>query len=284
MEHKYEYSSEAGVHHANYMRNSKAIGVLWGVFTICFAIINIVVFIQPHWIGDTQDSKGTGHFGLWQACHLVQDGQDVACEGRLDDFNTIASPAFRAATVFVGLSVIVILLCICCMLLFFVFHSSTVFHICGWMQVFCTVCMVVGVLTFPAGWDSDVVKEVCGPESDNYDPGQCGVRWAYILAIIGVCDCVVLAALAFVLGTRYVKVVPEQYPPNGSVYRGEMNTAFVPDNQSTTSRKFMNLQPVMLMPQPGDPERFSEFSHRTTRSKASGHRSDYGPVMHNFQL
>ncbi|KAL3212721.1 hypothetical protein MRX96_007777 [Rhipicephalus microplus] len=145
MEPKYEYASELNLYQANYMRNSKAIGVLWAVFTICFAIINVVVFIQPHWLGDTKESRGTGHFGLWQYCHLIQDGQDVTCQGRLDDFSSIPSAAFRAATVFVGLSVVMVLLCICCMLLFFVFHSSTVFHICGWMQVFCGA-NCVGVL------------------------------------------------------------------------------------------------------------------------------------------
>lgn len=286
MEPKYEYASELNLYQANYMRNSKAIGVLWAVFTICFAIINVVVFIQPHWLGDTKESRGTGHFGLWQYCHLIQDGQDVTCQGRLDDFSSIPSAAFRAATVFVGLSVVMVLLCICCMLLFFVFHSSTVFHICGWMQVFCAVCMVIGVLTFPAGWDVSVVRDVCGPDAGDYDPGQCGIRWAYILAVIGVADCVVLAALAFVLGTRYVKLLPDQYISNGSVYKGEVNSAFMADNQSTASRKSMNLQPVMLIPQPGhEADRFSEYSHRTTRSKsAPNYRSEYSTSMHNFQL
>lgn len=285
MDPKYEYTSEATVYHANYMKNSKAIGVLWGVFTICFAIINVVVFVQPHWLGDTQQSKGTGYFGLWQACRMVQDGQDVICEGRLDDFSSIPSPAFRAATVFVGLSVVIILLSICCMLLFFVFHSSTVFHICGWMQVFSAISMVIGVLTFPAGWDAAEVREVCGPDADDYNTGQCGIRWAYILAIIGVCDCVVLAVLAFVLGTRYVKLLPEQYITNGSVYKGEVNSAFVADNQSTASRKSMNLQPIMVVaPQPTDQERFSDFSHRTGRSKGSNYRPDYNASMRNFQL
>ena len=55
-----EYADQGHIYTTNYVRNSKAIGVLWGVFTICFAIINIVVFVQPQWIGDTQDSKGTG--------------------------------------------------------------------------------------------------------------------------------------------------------------------------------------------------------------------------------
>ncbi|KAK8777098.1 hypothetical protein V5799_029558 [Amblyomma americanum] len=157
------------------------------------------------------------------------------------------------------------------------------------------VCMVIGVLTFPAGWDVSVVRDVCGPEAGDYDPGQCGIRWAYILAVIGVADCVVLAALAFVLGTRYVKLLPDQYISNGSVYKGEVNSAFMADNQSTASRKSMNLQPVMLMPQPGgglaatqhDADRFSEYSHRTTRSKsgqAPNYRSEYSTSMHNFQL
>ncbi|KAL3212731.1 hypothetical protein MRX96_007787 [Rhipicephalus microplus] len=164
--------------------------------------------------------------------------------------------------------------------------------------------MVIGVLTFPAGWDVSVVRDVCGPEAGDYDPGQCGIRWAYILAVIGVADCVVLAALAFVLGTRYVKLLPDQYISNGSVYKGiymtavgEVNSAFMADNQSTASRKSMNLQPVMLMPQPGgglvpsqhDADRFSEYSHRTTRSKggqntAPNYRSEYSTSMHNFQL
>lgn len=59
-----EYADQAHIYTTNYIRNSKAIGVLWGVFTICFAIINIVVFVQPQWIGDTQDSKGTGKLVL----------------------------------------------------------------------------------------------------------------------------------------------------------------------------------------------------------------------------
>lgn len=140
MDHKnaaYEPDMEYYHYQVNYMRNSRAIGVLWAVFTMCFAIINVVVFVQPQWLGDTETSKGTGYFGLWKSCRLLQDGQDLLCEGRLDDFSTIATPAFRAATVFIGLSVVIILLCLCFMILFFFLHSSTVFHICGWMQAAC---------------------------------------------------------------------------------------------------------------------------------------------------
>lgn len=80
--------------------------------------------------------------------------------------------------------------------------------------------MLVGVLVFPIGWDAAAVREVCGNESDSYAIGQCGIRWAFILAIIGIVDCVVLSVLAFVLGTRYVKLLPDQYLPNGPKCKG----------------------------------------------------------------
>ena len=40
--------NQGGAHYysTKFMRNSKAIGVLWGVFTVCYAIITIVVFVQ----------------------------------------------------------------------------------------------------------------------------------------------------------------------------------------------------------------------------------------------
>jgi len=217
----YPYYSHAEINYfhyqANYMRNTRAIGVLWAVFTMCYAIINVVVFVQPQWLGDTESSKGTGYFGLWKSCRLLQDGQDLLCEGRLDDFSSIATAAFRAATIFIGLSVLLIFLCLCSFLLFFFLHSSTVFHICGWLQAFNALTMLIGCLLFPAGWDAIPIKEVCGSEADDYNPGQCGIRWAYILAMIGVVDCLVLSVLAFVLGTRYVKLLPDQYVhPNGS--------------------------------------------------------------------
>lgn len=58
------------------------------------------------------------------------------------------------------------------------------------------------------------------------------------------------------------------------------------DAQSLTgSRKAHNMQPVMLMqPGPGEADRYSEFSNRTGRSKASGYRGDYSSSVQNFQL
>lgn len=51
-----------------YVRSSRAVGVLWGVFGICYGIICVVVFVTPQWLGDTVHSPGSGYFGLWRRC------------------------------------------------------------------------------------------------------------------------------------------------------------------------------------------------------------------------
>ncbi|MGH0155515.1 UNVERIFIED_CONTAM: hypothetical protein FKN15_029273 [Acipenser sinensis] len=65
-----------------------------------------------------------------------------------------------------------------------------------------TVCLVLGCMIFPNGWDSEVVRDMCGDDTDKYTLGNCSVRWAYILAIIGILDALILSFLAFVLGNR----------------------------------------------------------------------------------
>lgn len=68
--------------------------------------------------------------------------------------------------------------------------------------------MFLACVIYPGGWDAEVVKEVCA--SDAYDSGNCSILWAYILAIIAIFDGIVLAALAFVLAFKHVKLLPWQ--------------------------------------------------------------------------
>lgn len=44
---KIEYVDSNHLHATNYIRNSKAIAVLWAIFTICYAIISAVAFLTP---------------------------------------------------------------------------------------------------------------------------------------------------------------------------------------------------------------------------------------------
>lgn len=48
------------------------------------------------------------------------------------------------------------------------------------------LCMVIACVSFPFGWNSDEFRKICGPESNRFEVGLCGLRWAYPLAIIGI--------------------------------------------------------------------------------------------------
>ncbi|CAB1455917.1 unnamed protein product [Pleuronectes platessa] len=133
-------SQEASkIYHDNYMRNSSAIGVLWAIFTICFAIVNVVVFMQPYWIGDSVNTPQAGYFGLFHYCVGTgpSPSRDLTCVGSFSDFSSIPSGAFKVASVFVLLSMVLILSCIGCMALFFFCNTSTVYKTCAWMQLLC---------------------------------------------------------------------------------------------------------------------------------------------------
>ena len=130
-----QFSESQKKHYVNYARNYLALGVMWGIFTICFAIINIVVFVQPQWIGDTEISPGIGYFGLYQFCELFQAGQELLCLGQFDDFPTIVSPPFQAATFFIGFSFLTMLICVLCLLLFAFIKPDKVFYGCGCLQM-----------------------------------------------------------------------------------------------------------------------------------------------------
>lgn len=134
---KVEYVDSSHMYATNYVRNSKAIGVLWGIFTICYAIIAVVAFVTPEWMGETSSgSESPARFGLWSTCSYgTTAGVVEDCQGRLDDLTTIPSLPGKAATLLAAVSVFVALITIVAMLLFFFIASTKVFHLCGWMQV-----------------------------------------------------------------------------------------------------------------------------------------------------
>jgi len=269
-----------------YIRNSRAIGVLWGVFAICQAIISVVVFVQPQWVGDTAQSPGSGYFGLWRHCaHTasLQGDPALTCGGRLSDLSSNVSSAFRAATILAGLAVVTSLLCCTCFLMFCFLRATTVFRVCGWMQLLAGMSLLLAVVVFPAGWDADRLREVCGPMADRYRLGGCGLRWAFLLAVLGAADALVLAALALALGTRHVQPDRLLSPPPSHQQEAAASLASLHG-----SRLSMNLQPVMLMPQ-REPDRHSEFSQRSAhsewsqpRSAHSGRHNGHGPSQAVF--
>lgn len=278
---KIEYVDTSQLYATKYIRNSKAIAVLWAIFTICYAIIGIVAFVTPEWVGDP-DNESAGRLGLWQVCQREEIFNN--CQRRWEDIIAVPAFSFQLATIFMAVSVVTALLTIC-FLVFMIFMKSTrVFHICGWMQILSAICMIVSCVAFPFGWNSDEFRKICGPEANRFELGLCGIRWAYPLAIIGCIDGLVLSTLAFILATRHVRLQPDPLYQN-SLYKGEINNAYITDAVSLAgSRKSLNLQPILLVAPPhhmnnGD-DSISQFSSRTPNHRYN--RPDYHNSMHQF--
>ncbi|XP_009976504.1 PREDICTED: lipoma HMGIC fusion partner-like 4 protein, partial [Tauraco erythrolophus] len=173
------------------VRNSRAIGVLWAIFTICFAIINVVVFIQPYWVGDSVNTPKPGYFGLFHYCvgsglagrELAGRGADAGCTHALTGKLSARHCHPRAPSD--------------------VSPSSP-------LQPSAALCLVLGCMIFPDGWDAETIRDMCGEKTGKYSLGDCSVRWAYILAIIGILNALILSFLAFVLGNRQNDLLHEE--------------------------------------------------------------------------
>ncbi|XP_050414782.1 LHFPL tetraspan subfamily member 3 protein isoform X1 [Patella vulgata] len=244
------------IYHTNYVRNSRAICVLWGIFTVCYAILNIVCFIQPQWIGDTGVATA-GFFGLYKYC-VLRNNNEFECLGDFFDADSYLNSSFHAAAVFIGLSALLFLICCLCLLLFLFLNTATVLRICGWIQVLGAIFMFLGCVIFPNGWDHKTFNKICLNDNKSYDMGSCGIRWAYILAIILIFDATILAILAFVLAAKQAKLLPEVYK--------KMEKSDFNGYASDTMSKRSGLHAL-------SDDRYSEYSHRSEKSKRSIHSS-----------
>lgn len=66
--------------------------------------------------------------------------------------------------------------------------------------------MILGCVLYPNNWDGKRIREIC-ETSTRYNVGKCEIRWAFILAIIGICDILSLSILALVLSRRQANVL-----------------------------------------------------------------------------
>lgn len=87
-----EYVDTSQLYATNYIRNSKAIAVLWAIFTICYSIIVVVSFVTPEWVGDLESETG-GRIGLWKVCERNEMSDN--CAGKLEEMMDMPSMSFQ---------------------------------------------------------------------------------------------------------------------------------------------------------------------------------------------
>ena len=208
---------------------SRIIGFIWIFLTACFAILNIFVFVQPQWIGDTLSSPRAGHFGLYSYCVSTISDYEFDCQGLWMNFGAILNAPFAVATFFVGFSAILILLCLLLFLLFLCIRPRLVYFICALLQTICSISLLIALIVYPSGFDNDTIREVCGPDVKDFYLDTCQIRWGYILAIIAFGNVTILAIMGLFLGLNQARdeTMEERFNPNRILSKyGELNEAF----------------------------------------------------------
>lgn len=148
-----------------------------------------------------------GFFGLYEYCERLQVGGEYSCRGDFMDFASLTNDSFRAASMLVGICNLVFIFSVVCLLLFCFLKAATVLKICGVLQAIGCVCMALGCIIYPNGWDDEMVQRTCGKDADKYRVGQCQVRWAFILAIVLIFNALAMAVLAFVLAAKQANLL-----------------------------------------------------------------------------
>ncbi|CAF0750669.1 unnamed protein product [Rotaria sp. Silwood1] len=207
---------------------SRIIGFIWMFLTACFAILNIFIFVQPQWIGDTLSSPRAGHFGLYSYCISTISDYEFDCQGTWTNFRTILNVPFAVATFFVGFSALLILICLLLFILFLFLRPRFVYFIGAFIQIICSICLLIALIVYPFGFDNDTIRTICGYNANNFQLDTCQIRWAYILTIIALFNVSILAILGFVLGIKQPKIetIREVFNPNHVVSKyGELHEA-----------------------------------------------------------
>lgn len=141
---KVEYVETSQIYATNYVRNAKAVGALWGIFTLCFALIVTVCFLTPEWIGATNK----GRLGLWALCEWDDAGIE-SCEGKFTEFIEIANAAFKISTILSLVTVALAYLTIVVLALFLFMQATSVYMVAAWLQIIAGESSSVTSCTFP---------------------------------------------------------------------------------------------------------------------------------------
>ncbi|KAM4665070.1 LHFPL tetraspan subfamily member 3 protein-like isoform 2-T2 [Discoglossus pictus] len=194
---------DTSLYDTDFVRNGRAVTTLWGACTLFLGVLEIVALLQPAWV---LGGEGRGQFGLYEVCEVSEWGPE--CRGPSGPLQAL--PPFQAAAGFMVGALLLVLLSLACLPLLWFCNSGTVFKLCAWLQLSAASCQALGCLLFPDGWDSPAIRPLCGYRSDRYELGSCSVHWAFVLAIIGIFDALVLSVLGFTLGKRQDALYPDE--------------------------------------------------------------------------
>ncbi|KAM8830917.1 LHFPL tetraspan subfamily member 3 protein isoform 1-T1 [Synchiropus picturatus] len=216
-----DLSDLSRLYQTEFVRSARAVGVLWAVCTLCFAIIQVVVLVQPSWVGTTerhQQGAGpappSGTLGLFEVC-LESDWPVPECHGSLSTLSPL--PSFQSVAVLVGVSLWAVWTSVICLCLFRFCSAATVYKICAWLQLTAGFCLALACLLFPDSWESPEMRALCGDSvrsfmtSSNHNTLPCTFPLFFLcqtVSLISFCSQSIFILLSSVLFPAHLSSSP----------------------------------------------------------------------------
>ncbi|XP_041657630.1 transmembrane protein 211 [Cheilinus undulatus] len=177
------------------------VGCFWVLLSSALVAVCSFSFISPAWIVKDQlrnshqhhhhsSNKDSVSFGLLWHCSESMD-QMYRCYtfGGLGKFAEIPSSSWQTSAVLCsGGCALLAVSSLLAIITIFLPSGGCERRICtlaGYMQMAAVFIMAAGLLVYPFGLNSSLVRTICG-NSDIYNAGECQIGWGYMLAIVGV--------------------------------------------------------------------------------------------------
>ncbi|XP_049599663.1 LHFPL tetraspan subfamily member 7 protein [Syngnathus scovelli] len=179
------------------------VGCFWVLLSSALVAVCSFSFISPAWIVKEQ-LRNTNHqhqhhhyhhkesvsFGLlWHCSESLDHMYRCYTFGGLGKFAEIPSSSWQTSAVLCsGGCALLAVSALLAIITVFLPTGGCERRICtlaGYMQMASVFIMAAGLLVYPFGLNSSLVRSFCG-DSDVYDAGECQIGWGYMLAIVGV--------------------------------------------------------------------------------------------------
>ncbi|XP_018610581.1 transmembrane protein 211 [Scleropages formosus] len=172
-------------------RMFSCVGCFWLLLSSALVAVCSFSFISPAWIVKEQlKNKDSVSFGLlWHCSESLDHMYRCYTFGGIGKFAEIPSSSWQTSAVLCsGGCTLLAVSSLLAIITFFLPSGSCERRVCtlaGYMQMASVFIMASGLLVYPFGLNSALVKSFCG-DSDVYYAGECQIGWGYMLAIVGV--------------------------------------------------------------------------------------------------
>ncbi|XP_026183337.1 transmembrane protein 211 [Mastacembelus armatus] len=174
------------------------VGCFWVLLSSALVAVCSFSFISPAWIVKDQmrnnhqhhNNKDSVSFGLlWHCSESLDHMYRCYTFGGLGKFAEIPSSSWQTSAVLCsGGCALLAVSSLLAIITIFLPSGGCERRICtlaGYMQMAAVFIMAAGLLVYPFGLNSSLVRSFCG-DSDIYYAGECQIGWGYMLAIVGV--------------------------------------------------------------------------------------------------